>query len=466
MASFLVLSLVPIWVTYRILRRYVGPSSLHNVPGPPPESLLFGSLPKMMNIRGWDFHRFLGDTYPHVAKLRGFLGNKFLYDQDVYEESEIFIAYVITIGPVLTRYNIRVSTSGVKITEPQITEQLQNTMLQIAKEGPVEVDVMEWMTRTAMELIGQSGLGYSFDSLVEGSQPHPYAIAAKPLVPLSSSKAVVFTTFLPFLSSIGTPKFQRFIVNQLAKIVQPVRMMRDIVDVLHKTSIEIYESKKQALREGDEAVAAQIGRGKDIISILMKANIHASDGDRLSETELIGQITSLTFAATDTTSTALARTIHLLSEHKDVQDRLREELKQSRIDNNGQDLSYDTLVQLPYLDAICRETLRFARQEMALPLSNTIKGNDGSMLSEITVPKGTDVFISIITSNRNVDLWGPDAHEWKPERWLQPLPEELVKARIPGIYSRMMTFLGGGRSCMKEADNMANDGHSYTKHRS
>ena len=61
------------------------------------------------------------------------------------------------------------------------------------------------------------------------------------------------------------------------------------------------------------------------------------------------------FAGTDTTSNALARTLHLLSNHQDVQDKLRAEIVEAR---NGQDLSYDDLVDLPYLDAVCRETLR------------------------------------------------------------------------------------------------------------
>lgn len=57
----------------------------------------------------------------------------------------------------------------------------------------------------------------------------------------------------------------------------------------------------------------------------------------------------------DTTSNALARTLHLLSEHPAVQQCLREELMAAF---DGEDLSYDTLVSLPYLDAVCRETLR------------------------------------------------------------------------------------------------------------
>lgn len=47
-----------------------------------------------------------------------------------------------------------------------------------------------------------------------------------------------------------------------------VHDVRDIVDVLTKTSTDIYELKKKALAEGDEALAKQVGRGKDILSIL------------------------------------------------------------------------------------------------------------------------------------------------------------------------------------------------------
>ena len=65
---------------------------------------------------------------------------------------------------------------------------------------------------------------------------------------------------------MGTPKFRRFIIGILPwKIVHEVQ---DIVDVLHNTSVEIFEAKKKTLGEGDEAVTRQIDQGKDITSIL------------------------------------------------------------------------------------------------------------------------------------------------------------------------------------------------------
>lgn len=61
------------------------------------------------------------------------------------------------------------------------------------------------------------------------------------------------------------------------------------------------------------------------------------------------------FAAMDTTSNALSMALSLIAKHPDVQEKLRKEILEA---SNGEDLDYDTLVSLPYLDAVCRETLR------------------------------------------------------------------------------------------------------------
>ena len=62
------------------------------------------------------------------------------------------------------------------------------------------------------------------------------------------------------------------------------------------------------------------------------------------------------YAATDSTSAVLAQTLSILAERPDAQDKLRQEVTEARKGNN--DLDYDDLTSLPYLDAICRETLR------------------------------------------------------------------------------------------------------------
>lgn len=122
-------------------------------------------------------------------------------------------------------------------------------------------------------------------------------------------------------------------------------------------------------------------------------------------------------------------------------------------------------MDLPYLDAICRETLRLyppaisfnrsyalrssslpsfvvdqkrrAAQDTVLPLSEPLRCTDGTYVSEIAVPKGTHIVIAIQACNQNRDIWGEDAREWKPERWLAPLPAKVTDARVPGVYANL-----------------------------
>ena len=58
-------------------------------------------------------------------------------------------------------------------------------------------------------------------------------------------------------------------------------------------------------------------------------------------------------------------------------------------------------------------------------------------MTEIPVPKGTTIQVGIVSSNWNKAVWGKDAMEWKPERWIDPLPKTVEEAKIPGVYSNL-----------------------------
>ena len=66
-----------------------------------------------------------------------------------------------------------------------------------------------------------------------------------------------------------------------------------------------------------------------------------------------------------------------------------------------------------------------------------MRNSDGSMVDNVFVPKGSNVLVGVRACNRNKALWGPDAEEWNPERWLQPLPHAIEAASIPGVYSHL-----------------------------
>lgn len=73
-----------------------------------------------------------------------------------------------------------------------------------------------------------------------------------------------------------------------------------------------------------------------------------------------------------------------------------------------------------------------------MPLAAPVRGKDGKTFTEVPLPKGTDVAIAAWGSNINPAIWGEDAEEWKPERFIQPLREAVTEAHIPGVYSNLL----------------------------
>ncbi|KAJ3829903.1 cytochrome P450 [Lentinula raphanica] len=426
-----------------------------------------------------------------VVQVKGFLGRSILYTFDpkamhqiLVKDASLFQPHRIDTGGLVLGKGL-LTTMGEqhrkqrKMLNPvfsiahmrsmmpifnDVVDQLRVALQERVQDGPREVnsesfsqeytssqelsqiDILNWMARTALELIGQSGFGYSFDNLVDDIPKNKYSIIIKDLVPALTQLAFARTYLLPLAVKILPTNIRTLIMNILPW--KTLHDVRDMSNYMHQLSVDIYEEKKRALEEGDEAVINQIGKGKDLLSIMMKDNMKAASEDRLEEAEIIGQMSTFIFAAMDTTSSGMSRILHLLSLHSEVQDKLRQEIIAARRERRDGQLTYDELVELPYLDAVCRETLRLSVADTIIPLSKPVRGMDGNEVTEIFVPKSTTVVISILNSNRDPELWGTDALEWKPERWLAPLPESILKTKIPGIYSHLMTFSGGSRACI------------------
>ena len=76
-------------------------------------------------------------------------------------------------------------------------------------------------------------------------------------------------------------------------------------------------------------------------------------------------------------------------------------------------------------------------QDVVLPLGTPIKGVDGREMDQVPMPKGTTVLVNVSACNTDPEIWGSDCCEWKPERWLDGLPESVTSARIPGVFANM-----------------------------
>nr|BAL05185.1 cytochrome P450 [Phanerodontia chrysosporium] len=469
-------------IIWKLFQGYLVKSPLDNIPGPERSSFWLGNHGDIFNRHAWNFHDRARQLFGPVFRFWGPFASRGLFvydpkalnsiivkDQLIYEESRWFISwnkYAFGLGLLSTLgehhrkqrklLNPVFSINHMRHMAPifyQTTHRLRTAITAELEASSADVDVLNWMGRLALELIGQGGLGYSFDTLVAHTH-NEFGDAIKGYVPAILNVIILRNIIYPYMDEYIPAKVRRFILDILP--FRSVRRIQKIIDDMHSHSRRIFNEKKAALEKGDGAVLHQVGEGKDIMSILLKANMEASDEDRLPEDELIGQMTTLVFAATDTTSNAVSRILELLAKHQDVQDKMRAELVAASPD--GEDIPYDTLVALPYMDAVCRETLRLhppvnmmsreTREDVMMPLSEPIQGVNGETISEIFVPKDTSVIVSIRACNRNKAIWGEDADEWKPERWLSPLPEAVGNAHVPGVYSHLMTFLGGGRACI------------------
>ncbi|KAE9385054.1 cytochrome P450 [Gymnopus androsaceus JB14] len=414
-----VIATLAIILLRRFFRRKYG---LDNLPGPVSPSWLTGNFLQLFNPYAWKFHESIAKTYGSAVRIHGPFGANGLYifdskamhtvlvkNQDIFEENDGFLltnlllfgdGLLSTLGhrhrkqrkmltPVFSSAHMR----DMIPTFFEVTHKLENGLKsRLQSGGPQiqEVDILSWMGRTALELMGQAGLGYSFDPLIKRRVCSPVQSNYKRASSCPDTHAIL--------------EHECFVVSYwICYLGRKLTIFGTWPIICTMWEMKSLRAKKLALEKGDEAVSQQIGRGKDLISILMKENMKASDEDRLEDGEVLAQ-----------------------------------EIIEAKRQKDGQDLSYDELVALPYLDAVCRETLAFV-----FPSSDC-----GPHCTSRCFPRGTVVMVSIFNANKNPDLWGKDADEWKPERWLSPLPDALLEARIPGVYSHLMTFIGGGRSCI------------------
>ena len=103
-------------------------------------------------------------------------------------------------------------------------------------------------------------------------------------------------------------------------------------------------------------------------------------------------------------------------------------------------ISYSQTQEMPYLVAVAKEAMRLL-PSIVYQLLRYCPENlsvDGK-----PIPAGTPVGVSPIAQNRDRDIWGPDADEFRPERWLES------KERTAYLDLNNMTFGGNGpRMCI------------------
>jgi cytochrome P450 family 110 len=145
----------------------------------------------------------------------------------------------------------------------------------------------------------------------------------------------------------------------------------------------------------------------DILTLLMSARDEA--GEALSDVELRDELMTLLIAGHETTATALTWALYWIHRLPKIRQRLLQEL-----DSLDRNCDPNTLLKLPYLNAVCSETLRI--NPVALLTFARVTRSPVS-LAGVTLEPGTLVAGCIYLAHRRKEAF-PDPEEFKPERFL------------------------------------------------
>ncbi|XP_011865160.1 PREDICTED: probable cytochrome P450 6a13 [Vollenhovia emeryi] len=177
----------------------------------------------------------------------------------------------------------------------------------------------------------------------------------------------------------------------------------------------------------------------DFIDMLRELKKHPEKlGDiEVTDSLLASQAFLFFLTGFETSSLTISHAMYELALNQKMQDELREEVDELYA-KCGQDLTYDNINKMDYLNKIFRETLRkypsvpfLMRQAMS---NYTFNG------TKVSIPKGQRVWIPIYAIQRDPDFY-PKPDIFDPERF----NEEAVQSRHPMVYQ---PFGDGPRNCI------------------
>jgi cytochrome P450 len=167
---------------------------------------------------------------------------------------------------------------------------------------------------------------------------------------------------------------------------------------------------------------------------------------------LISEAITLLFAGQDTSAATLSWTLHLLTLHPHVQQKLAEEVRSVLGHPKTEDeirINKKSMAKMVYLDAVIKESMRlypvapFVVRKVGGNV--TLKRQIDHESELVTLPSGSLACIWIYSLHRHPEFWSrPD--DFVPERWLAPYDSGKDRGiGEPGVY---IPFAAGPRNCV------------------
>ncbi|KXH40984.1 hypothetical protein CNYM01_05460 [Colletotrichum nymphaeae SA-01] len=285
-----------------------------------------------------------------------------------------------------------------------------------AQAGEI-VDMAVWTNAFAFDVVGELGYGSQFGHLQEEKD-------------VGQLRKTIFDVF-KLLSSVGhLPRWLWLVTSRSAQMITGFfNADQPLVAFRNWSAMRVQKRLDNPEMTGREDLLAHFCRMKDL------------EGKPASFVEILVEAMNLVGAGADTTSIGMRTCLFYLATNPEVLAKLREEIDNFyNINNLKTPISYLETQKLPYLQAVIKEAIRLLpsivfQLPRHTPPDFKVRG--------IKIPVNTTIGISPIAQNRDQEIWGSDANEFRPGRWL----ENEDKTRY--FDRSTMTFGGSGpRMCI------------------
>ncbi|GLD92197.1 hypothetical protein PINS_up000730 [Pythium insidiosum] len=280
-----------------------------------------------------------------------------------------------------------------------------------------QTDLRDLFMAFTMETFMGVGIGVELDC-IGATTPHPFLEGLDAAAPATGTRFRRPTWFW---------KLQRFLnvgeERTLREGMQLVRTwLRETIDA----------ALKESMAKRDVALPEETSM-RTVIELFLEY------GEGLNEEDLVDFILTFVFAARDTTAETLTWLFYVIGHRPDIEQKLRAEMSEKELSTSY--LTTEHIKDLVYLEAVIKETLRLYP---AAPYTLRECAADTVICGDIVLRKGALLGTPSYALARNPNVWGPDASEFRPERWIDQATGKIKHVEP----SKFFTFSAGPRTCI------------------
>ena len=301
---------------------------------------------------------------------------------------------------------------------------------ELAEDGPSHLDMGHWFQCYAFDVIACITYGRRLGFLDEGNDQGLFALL---------DKMGVYSTLVGIF-----PRIHPLIFDIVAKL--PGSGAGGRLFVQNFVFKQVAARRKQR-EEGAEEKEVGAGRNVDFLDRLLDQNEEDPQKVTTHHVHMMGL--SNIIAGSDTTAISLDATLYYLLKNPATLAKLRQELADGASKGLiSENVTFSESQELPYFQAVMKEALRL-HPAVGLPLWRVVP-EEGAEIAGQFFPAGTVVGLNCWTAHYSEDVFGPDAEQFRPERWLQAASEAdgEFKQRQQAMDAYYMPFGLGSRTCL------------------